>query len=100
MIIESKVTIAGFKFGNIEGKRILQFIYMLDTSNGKCIPVTISDENNIDKGKLVKELVKLFRKKVNAIFDIQDDLNSKLPGNVIVNFVGFKNVKKSNLESL
>ena len=91
MIGEAKVNIAGFKFEKIDEKRIIQSVYLLDIESGDCLPVSISNDINIDKEKLAKELVNCFRKDVVAIIDVKNDYKNWLSGKVYINFVGIKN---------
>lgn len=92
MIGESEVTIAGFKFEKIDGKRIIQSVYLLDALNGDCIEVSISDDIDLDKEKLAKELLSYFRKDAVVSIDIQNDLSRPNSNYVNVSFVGVKNV--------
>jgi hypothetical protein len=87
----NKFNIAGFKFEKIDEKRIIQSVYLLDIESGDCLPVSISNDINVDKEKLAKELVKYFRKDVNVLLDIQNDLNNFLSGKIYIYFVGIKN---------
>lgn len=88
---ETKVIISGFKFEKIEGKRILHSVYLLDTLNGDCIPVPISNYFNVDKEELAKELVNLFRSEIVAMIDVQNDPKRPNSNYVNVSFVGIKN---------
>ena len=97
MIFGGKVGIAGFKFERIDGKRILQTVYLLNTSNGSCMPASISDDFNINKEELAKELANLFCTEVDVVLDIQNDYESKYAGSVIVNFVRVKSVNDKDL---
>jgi hypothetical protein len=87
----NKFNIAGFKFEKIDDKRIIQSVYLSDTLNGDCIAFSVSNDINVDKENLAKELVKYFRKDVNVILDMQNDLNNFLSGKIYIYFVGIKN---------
>jgi hypothetical protein len=91
MIFEAKVTIAGFKFEKIDNIRIIQSVYLADIENGDYLPVPVSNNIDVDKKKLAKELVNCFRKDVFVILDMQNDLNNFLSGKVYIYFVGIKN---------
>lgn len=88
MICEGNVTISGFKFEKIEGKRILQSVFLLDIENSECMEVTVADD--IDKEKLVKELLECYRKEVVVSVDVENDHNRPNTNYVNVRFVGIK----------
>jgi hypothetical protein len=91
MIGEIKVTIAGFKFEKIDGKRIIQSVFLLDIEEGNCIEVPVSSDANIDKEKLAKELMDYFRKDVVVVIDVDNDPDRPDTNFVIIRFVGIKN---------
>ena len=87
----NKFNIAGFKFEKIDEKRIIQSVYLLDIESGDCMEFHISNDIDIDKEKLAKELVNCFRKEVFVIIDIENDLNNFLSGKFYIYFVGVEN---------
>ncbi len=93
MICEAGVTIGGFKFKKVDGIRVIQSVFIQDAKKGSCEEIPVSDNNDIDKEKLAKELHKYFRKDVVIIIDIEnipDRLNSNY---VDVRFVGVKDIQ-------
>ena len=91
MIGETEVTIAGFKFEKIDGKRILQSVFLLDIENCDCVEVSVASDVDIDKEKLAKELLNYFRKDVVVFIDIKNDHNRPNSNYVNVRFIGIKN---------
>ena len=87
---DNKFIIAGFKFEKIDEKRIIKSVYLLDIESVDCMEFHISNDIDVDKEKLTKELVNYFRKEVFVILDMQNDLNSFLSGKVYIYFVGIK----------
>ena len=61
MICEGTVTIGGFISEKIDGKKILQSVFILDIEKSECMEVPIADDGNIDKEKLAKELLYLHK---------------------------------------
>ena len=91
MIGETEVTIAGFKFEKIDGKRIIQSVFLLDIEKGNCMEVPVADDPDIDKEVLAKELPNYFRKDVVAFIDIENGTNRPNSNYVNVRFIGIKN---------
>ncbi len=90
MLSETEVTIAGFKFEKIDGKRIIQSVFLLDTERGNCIEIPVLNDENIDKVKLTKELLEYYRKEVVAIIDVRNSINKSNKNYVDLGFVGIK----------
>ncbi len=90
MIGETEVTIAGFKFEKIDGKRTIQSVFLLDIERGNCMEVNVSSDADIDKEKLAKELLDYYRKDAVVFIDIENDLNRTKRNSVNVRFVGIK----------
>lgn len=91
MIGETNVTIAGFKFEKIDGKRIMQSVFILDIENNSCMKVPVASDIGIDKEKLSKELVDYYRKEVTVFVDIKNRRDKPYSNYVDVKFVGIKN---------
>lgn len=91
MIGETEVTIDGFKFEKIDGKRIIQSVFLLDIEGGNCMEVPVADDPDIDKEKLAKKLLEYYRKEVVAYIDIKNDINSPNSNYGVLRFVGIKN---------
>ncbi len=96
MISEAEVTIGGFKFVKVDGKRTLQSVFILDAKEGSCTEVPIVYDINIDKEKLAEELLDYYRKEVVAFIDIQNDPDRPNSSYVNLGFVGIKNNLKSS----
>jgi len=92
MIGKTNVTIAGFKFEKVDGRRTIQSVFILDSKEGSCMEVPVLDDINIDKEKLAKELLEYYRKDVVAIIDIENDFNRPYSNYVNVKFLGIKEV--------
>ncbi len=91
MIFETEVIIGGFKFEKIEGKRIMQSVFLLDIENYSCMEVPVASDTDISKEKLAKELLDYYRKEVVAFIDIKNDFNRPNSNYVDVRFIGIKN---------
>lgn len=90
MIIEAKVIIYGFKFDKIDNRRIIKSVYLLDIEKSDCLEFYVSEDIDIDKEKLAKELVKYFRKDVDVLLDMQNDFKNPFSDRVYITFVGIK----------
>lgn len=91
MIGETEVTIAGFKFEIVDGRRTVQSIFILDAKDGSSMEVFILNDADIDKEKLGKELIEYYRKEVVMVIDIKNDINKSNSNYVDVRFIGIKN---------
>ena len=89
MICEGKVTIGGFTSEKIDGKKILQSVFIMDIEKSECMEVTVADD--IDKEKLAKELLDYYRKDAVVFIDVQNDLSRPNSNYVNVRFIGIKN---------
>ena len=97
MICKGNVTIGGFKFEKIDGKKTLQSVFILDIEKSECMEVPIADDNDIDKEKLEKELLDNYRKEVVAFIDIENDFKRPKSNYVNVRFIGLKITKSGHV---
>ena len=67
MIGEMEFIISGINFKKIDGKRILHSIFVLDIENSESGQMLISDDYDIDKGRLSKELLGCYRKTIRKV---------------------------------
>ena len=88
MICEGSVTIGGFTSEKIDGKKILQSVFILDIEKSNYMEVTVAD--NIDKEKLSKELLNYYRKEVIAYINITNCKDKPDSNYVVIRFVGIK----------
>ncbi|MCL5772383.1 MAG: hypothetical protein M1479_08945 [Actinobacteria bacterium] len=91
MIGETDIIIDGFNCEMVDGKRIAQSVFLLDTEKSNCMEVPVLDDNDIDKEKLVKELQENYRKEVVVFIEIKNDYKRPNTNYVIVKFIGIKN---------
>ena len=89
---ETKVTLAGIKYERIDGKRVLQSVFLLDVKEGVCHEYLIADDIEIDKEKLAIELIENYRKEITVIIDIKNDYRRPNGNFFITKFVGIKNI--------
>ncbi len=90
MISEGKVTIGGFKFEKVDGRKTLHSVFIQDAKEGSCAEVPIVDDINIDKEKLAEELLDYYRKEVVVFIDIQNDPDKPNSNYVDLGFVGIQ----------
>jgi len=86
-----KIIISGLTFEKIDGKRIIQSVFLLDIEDGSCIEVPVASDVDTDKKKLAKELLNYFRKDAVVLIDIQNDLSRLNSNYVNLRFMGIKN---------
>ena len=84
----SPVIVAGFRFENIEGKKELASVFLLEKEKS-CREYLIAD--GVDKDKTFKELIQNYRKEIKPIIDLKEDYRRPDSNYVIVKFVGIKN---------
>ena len=90
MLFETEIIINGLNFEKVEGIKTLKSVFILDTENNTCIEMPVLNDENIDKEKLVKELLEHYRKEVVVIIDIKNDSNRLNSKYVDLGFVGIK----------
>jgi len=88
MLYEAEIIIGGFSFEKVKGVRTLKSVFVLSIDNKTSIEVPVLDDESIDKGKLAKELIEYYRKKVKAIIDIKNAGIMKNRNFVDLGFVG------------
>jgi len=85
-----KIIIAGFTSEIINGKRTIKSVFILDAKDGDYIEAPISKDFEIDKEKLIKEIIELYRREVIAIIDLKFDVKRSNSRYIDLGFVGIK----------